>query len=150
MDLRSRRDTVRLGHAIAALLEPSMLVLLSGDLGAGKTFLARSICRGLGVPAQDRITSPTFSLVHEYEVSRGVLLHADLYRLRDAKDVATEIGRLGLAERRREGAIALVEWGNELGSLLGFAYDLQVTLTRADAGRAASFDGPLAKHLSTK
>ncbi len=150
MELHSRRATVRLGRAIAALLQPSMLVLLTGDLGTGKTFLVRSICRRLGVPVSERITSPTFSLVHEYEVDRGTVLHADLYRLREAKDACAEIARLGLAERRREGAIVLVEWGNELGSLLGFTYDLQVTLTRTDMSRTAFVDGPLAAHLSTK
>ena len=127
-----------------------MLILLTGSLGTGKTFLVRSICRGLGVPSQDRVTSPTFSLVHEYEVERGVVLHADLYRLRDTKDVGSEIARLGLAERRREGAIVLVEWGNELGTLLGLPYDLQVTLTRASGVRLVSIEGPLAASLSTK
>ncbi len=150
MKLHSRRDTVHLGRRIAALLKPGMLVLLAGDVGAGKTFLARSIGRGLGIPTNERVTSPTFSLVHEYEVDRGLLLHADLYRLRDATDVPREILRLGLAERRREGAIVLVEWGNELGDLLGSAYDLSVTIERNESGRAATLEGPLAEMLSTK
>jgi tRNA threonylcarbamoyladenosine biosynthesis protein TsaE len=150
MELHSRRDTVRLGHRIAGLLEPGVLVLLSGDLGSGKTFLARAICRGLGVPATERVTSPTFALVHEYEVNRGILLHADLYRLLDAVDAGREVARLGLAEQRREGAMVLVEWGNDLGALLGSAYDLRVTLKRTDRVRSATLEGPLAEMLSTK
>ena len=112
--LASRRDTTRLGARIAQTLAPGDLVLLAGDLGAGKTFLARAIARALGVPSETAIASPTFTLVQEYETPRGVLLHCDLYRLRDEADparTAVEIRRLGIAERRSEGAIVLVEWG---------------------------------------
>ena len=117
--LASRRDTTRLGGRIAAVLEPGDLVLLSGDLGAGKTFLARAIARARGVPTDIAIASPTFTLVQEYETPNGALLHVDLYRLReeglDAKvspATVREVRRLGLAERRAEGAILLVEWGH--------------------------------------
>ncbi len=120
--LGTRRDTTRLGARIAAELASGDLVLLSGDLGAGKTFLARAIARGLGVPANVAIASPTFTLVQEYETKKGPLLHVDLYRLRDddREKTRAEIRRLGLAERLHEGAIVLVEWGEgyeaELGS----------------------------------
>ena len=121
--LGTRRHTTRLGERIAAMLEPGDLVLLSGDLGAGKTFLARAIARALGVPANVAIASPTFTLVQEYETSKGTLLHVDLYRLRDDDREKTrkEILRLGLAERRAEGAIALVEWGEGYEAELGEA-----------------------------
>lgn len=142
--LPTRRETTRLGERIAAALAPGHLVLLSGELGAGKTFLARAIGRALGVPASTAIASPTFTLVQEYETTRGVLLHADLYRLRDDADPAktlAEVRRLGLAERRHEGAILLVEWGDDVEQELG-PPDLRVRLEREP--RAALLEGSLA------
>src|SRR3954451_20466786 len=104
--LDTRRDTIQLGRHIAEKLAAGDLVLLSGDLGAGKTFLARAIARALGVPVSVAIASPTFTLVQEYETPRGTLLHADLYRLRDEGETTIrDVRRLGLAERRSEGAI---------------------------------------------
>jgi tRNA threonylcarbamoyladenosine biosynthesis protein TsaE len=149
--LRTRRDTRQLGADIAAKLVSGDLVILSGDLGAGKTFLARTILRGLGVDA--RITSPTFALVHEYDAAAGTsVLHADLYRLRDtaeppdrARALATleaEVARLGLRERRAEGAVVLVEWAEDAAGFLGgdpaFVVSLQ---TGADGARTATLSG---------
>ncbi|MBX3214867.1 MAG: tRNA (adenosine(37)-N6)-threonylcarbamoyltransferase complex ATPase subunit type 1 TsaE [Labilithrix sp.] len=142
--LSTRRDTTRLGARIARALEPGDLVLLSGDLGAGKTFLARAVARARGVPVDVAIASPTFTLVQEYETPRGVLLHVDLYRLRDEDDRAktvSDVRRLGLDERRAEGAIVLVEWGEGLEGELGGAASLSVSMTLDAAGRAASLSG---------
>lgn len=146
--LASRRDTTRLGKRLATALEPGDLVLLSGDLGAGKTFLARAIARELGVPSDVAIASPTFTLVQEYETRRGTLLHCDLYRLRDdgvggeGASVTTlnEVRRLGLAERRADGAILLVEWGEGLERELGSA-SLSVVLSIGPNGRSAKIAG---------
>jgi tRNA threonylcarbamoyladenosine biosynthesis protein TsaE len=144
--LASRRDTTRLGIRIASALAPGDLVLLAGDLGAGKTFLARAIARTLGVPTEVAIASPTFTLVQEYETPRGVLLHADLYRLRDGDQEKTEleIRRLGLAERRAEGAMLVVEWGEGYERPLGGDLKLLVSLTHGDTGtvRTARLSGP--------
>lgn len=140
-----RRDTRRLGADVAAHLAPGDLVLLSGGLGAGKTFLARTIARALGVDA--RVTSPTFALVHEYErTSGGIVAHADFYRLREpapgAPSLEVEVARLGLRERRAEGAIVLVEWGLEAVDVLGgepaFVVSLVVT---EDGARTATLSG---------
>ncbi len=96
--------TAQFGAQLAATLKPGDLVLLSGGLGAGKTALARAIIRTLaGDPTLD-VPSPSFALVQPYEVNGAPLLHADLYRLRDAR----EIDELGLFDR--DDAIVLVEW----------------------------------------
>jgi tRNA threonylcarbamoyladenosine biosynthesis protein TsaE len=112
--LHSRGDTRRFGRRLAACLQPGDLVVLEGDLGAGKTFLARSIARGLGVPAAVRVTSPTFDLVHELP-ARVPLLHVDLYRLEDGESLT----ELGLAERIGGDAVTLVEWGDRFARELG-------------------------------
>ena len=142
LELSSRRETVRLGRAIGAVLEAGDLLLLDGELGAGKTFLARAICRGLGVPSSERVTSPTFSLVHAFE-GRLPLLHADLYRLGGEGEVA----ELGLREARGEGAILLVEWGlPHEGALGGDALVLSLSPREEGPGRSATLraTGPCA------
>jgi len=116
-------------------------VVLAGDLGAGKTFLVRAIARALGV-AQS-VTSPTFTLVHEYQSSRIPLVHADLYRLLAVPGLlAREVARLGLRERRSEGALVLVEWGEAAVDALGG--DPAIALSLAIAGvhrRVATLSG---------
>ena len=143
--LTSRLQTRRLGAAIARLLEPGDLVLLEGPLGSGKTFLTRAIARGLG--ARGRITSPTFTLVREIPTPRGLLLHADLYRLRgDA--LGDETRRMGLRERRDEGCLLVVEWGIDALDALGGAPALVVSLSNTgDHERAAALSGPHAASL---
>lgn len=144
--LASRRDTTRLGKRIGEVIDRGDLVLLSGDLGAGKTFLARAVARALGVPSETAIASPTFTLVQEYETPRGTLLHCDLYRLRDEDPAKTsiEIRRLGLAERRAEGAIVLVEWGEGHARDLGGDAALEVELVIEGEARLARLGGPRA------
>jgi len=128
-----------LGAAVARVLDGGDLVVLSGDLGAGKTFLVRAIARALGVTGH--VTSPTFALVHEYETTRAPLVHADLYRLRGG-DLTAEVARLGLRERRREGAILLVEWGEDAIAALGGEPELAVSLViSADVERVATLTG---------
>jgi tRNA threonylcarbamoyladenosine biosynthesis protein TsaE len=116
--LPNRRATRILGKELAQSLGPGALVLLSGDLGAGKTFLARAILRALGVEEGTVVPSPTFTLLQEYETSHGLVIHADLYRLRDLNP-EVELPKLGLIERRREGAMLLVEWGEGYEAFLG-------------------------------
>jgi tRNA threonylcarbamoyladenosine biosynthesis protein TsaE len=125
VSLQSRGDTRRLGRRLAACLRAGDLVLLEGELGAGKTFLARAIARGLGVPPAVRVTSPTFDLVHELP-ARVPLLHVDLYRLDDAG----ALRELGLADRIGADAVVLVEWGERYAHALG-AGGLRIALELA-------------------
>ncbi len=134
LTLPTRRDMRRLGAALADSLEAGDLVVLEGELGAGKTFLARAVARGLGVPATMPITSPTFTLVNEYP-ARVPLLHADLYRL----DVPDELVELGFMERIGRDAVALVEWGDRFADALG-ANGLWIRLRYADSGRYARLE----------
>ena len=91
-------------------LQPPCLVLLEGDLGAGKTTLVKGIVAGLGAASEDEVTSPSFTLVHEYGPG-GRVFHADLYRIEGARDLAT----LGLEDLSSQAATVLVEWGEKLG-----------------------------------
>jgi tRNA threonylcarbamoyl adenosine modification protein YjeE len=143
--LANRRATTRLGSVLARYLRPGDLVLLSGDLGAGKTFLAGAIAHALGLDAGTAVPSPTFTLVREYETPRAPLLHADLYRLLDAPEaLAAEVERLDLRVRLGDGAIVLVEWGDAAADVLGdVALRVRLTLSGA-ASRIATLSGRLA------
>jgi tRNA threonylcarbamoyladenosine biosynthesis protein TsaE len=112
--MRSRREAQGMGRLIARALAPGDLVVLEGDLGAGKTTLVRSIARGLGVPPSVPVTSPTFELVHELP-GRMPVVHADLYRLAPGDDLE----ELGLLPRIGTDAVVLVEWGDKFAGELG-------------------------------
>lgn len=137
---------MQLGERLATVLQPGDLVLLHGGLGAGKTFLAAAIIHGLGADDATAVTSPTFALVHEYATPRAPVLHVDLYRLREGEvPIETEVARLGLRERRDEGAILIVEWGGEAARSLGQDADLVVELAPSGrTSRVATLSGPRA------
>ena len=110
---KSADDTRELGAALAGLVEPGDIVLLAGDLGAGKTTFTQGFGRALGI--ETPITSPTFTLLRQYGECVPPLLHADVYRI----DELQEVVDLGLAELIDEGAVAVVEWGDMAAPVLG-------------------------------
>jgi tRNA threonylcarbamoyladenosine biosynthesis protein TsaE len=109
----SAEETIALGERIARRLPSQRVVLLRGDLGAGKTTLAKGIVSGLGAAAPDEVSSPTFTLIHEYG-SEGRVYHVDLYRLDELREVAT----LGLEELFDQEAVVLIEWGERFPQIL--------------------------------
>lgn len=123
IELPSRRSTLHLAKRLAQVSVIGDLIVLSGPLGAGKTFLVRGMARALGFPAREPVTSPTFALVQELE-TRLPLVHADLYRL----GAASEVLELGL-DAAREQALVVVEWGENYTAELG-GDALVVELTR--------------------
>jgi tRNA threonylcarbamoyladenosine biosynthesis protein TsaE len=128
--------TRSLAGALAGLCVPGDIVLLAGDLGAGKTAFAQGFGRALGV--QGPITSPTFALLRQYPCGEGAvrtLLHADVYRL----DHLQEIVDLGLGELVEDGGVAVVEWGDVAEPVLGPG-SLTVTIVPADTGDEADED----------
>ncbi len=116
---RSEAGTLALGELLTELLRPPKLVVLRGELGAGKTTLVRGIAAALGAPAED-VSSPTFTLVHEYPVrtSQGLrlrLFHLDLYRM----ETERELEGVGLWEFADEpGTLVIVEWGDRFASVM--------------------------------
>ncbi len=118
-------DTQALAEALSAVARPGDVVVLAGDLGAGKTAFVQGFGRGLGIA--DRITSPTFTLVHVYDGGRLPVHHLDVYRLEQISEALD----LGLAEMLDEGGVVLVEWGDAILPVL--PHDrLEVRLTFGD------------------
>ena len=109
----SEEETIALGQQIARQLPSRRVVLLIGNLGAGKTTLAKGIVSGLGAAPPEEVSSPTFTLIHEYG-TQGRVYHVDLYRLDELREVAN----LGLEELFERDAIVLIEWGERFPKLL--------------------------------
>lgn len=121
----SEDETIAFGERVAAKLPAQCAVLLIGNLGAGKTTLAKGIAKAMGI-APEEVSSPTFTLIHEYSER---LYHVDLYRLDDARAVA----RLGLEELFDRKAVVLVEWGERFPELLpGERVEIRLTRTGDD------------------
>jgi tRNA threonylcarbamoyladenosine biosynthesis protein TsaE len=108
----SEEETIELGRTLARELPPRAVVLLIGNLGAGKTALSKGILSGLGVASPEEVTSPTFTLIHEY--GNGRAYHIDLYRL----DTEAEVETLGLQDLFDREAVVLIEWGERFPKLM--------------------------------
>jgi tRNA threonylcarbamoyladenosine biosynthesis protein TsaE len=122
----SAEETIALGATLAPALRDARIALLRGDLGAGKTTLVKGIAEAFQAATQDDVTSPTFTLVHEYRGPERTLYHIDLYRL----DTERELATLGLEDMsNEEGAILLIEWGEKFDRLQKLR-DLEIVLER--------------------
>jgi tRNA threonylcarbamoyladenosine biosynthesis protein TsaE len=116
-ETHSEEETIELGRRLARDLPSRAVLLLIGNLGAGKTTLAKGIVSGLGAAEPDDVTSPTFPLIHEYGQQAdggGKVYHIDLYRL----DTPAQVATLGLDEIFDRNAVALVEWGERFPQLM--------------------------------
>ena len=129
-ETKSAAGTVAIGRKLAELLTPPRLMILRGDLGAGKTTLVKGIATALGAAEPDEVTSPTFNLIHEYSGTLDGkpmrLLHLDLYRL----DAERQLDPLGLEELETPDALVLIEWGEKFKSIRKRA-DGEIAITAA-------------------
>lgn len=105
----SPEETIALGRSLTASLTPPKIVLLRGDLGAGKTTLVKGIAQGFRAASEEDVTSPTFTLVHEYRGPSASVFHIDLYRV----DTARQLETLGLDDLVSESSLLLIEWGEK-------------------------------------
>lgn len=122
----SPEETIAFGRTLSGLLIPPKLVLLRGDLGAGKTTLVKGIAAAFDAASEEDVTSPTFTLVHEYRGPRVKLYHIDLYRI----DTQRELDTLALDDLRGEDSILLVEWGEKFPRFTR-ERDIEISLDRA-------------------
>ena len=144
IETKSALDTFNLGRHLGGLLDRPFIIGLSGDLGAGKTVFIQGLARGLGVPENIPVTSPTYTLVNEYP-GRRTLYHVDLYRIEDPG----ELGDIGLDEILSGNCLAAVEWAERLPE---DSPDPNIVIQISDAGgdtRCFSlfFYGPAAPDL---
>jgi len=127
---QSADETIAFGRTLAGLLRPPKLVLLRGYLGAGKTTLVKGIAAAFEAAAEEDVTSPTFTLVHEYRGPRATLYHIDLYRV----DTPRELETLALDDLRSENSLLLIEWGEKFPRLLR-ERDVEISLERKGESR---------------
>ena len=130
----SEEDTIELGRKIATELTRPCLVLLSGNLGAGKTTITKGIVSGLGAATVDEVSSPTYTVIHEYG---NDVYHVDLYRLERAEEVAL----LGLDEIFDRGAVMLIEWGEAYKRVLPRTNPVEIRLQADGDDRLIEISG---------
>lgn len=123
----SEAETRAIGARLAAQLQPGAVLLLSGDLGAGKTAFTKGLAEGLGIDSAE-VTSPTFTLVHEYRGGRLPLIHVDLYRLDRA-----DLDEIGLDQDLANLGVTVVEWSERLSRAVRDAIRIRITDLGSDA-----------------
>ncbi len=121
----SDEETIELGRKLVTQLRPPKLVLLRGELGTGKTTLVKGIAEGFGAARQDDVTSPTFTLIHEYRSPKVTVYHIDLYRI----DTERELETLGIDDLFGEDSVLLVEWGDKFERFQR-EHDVEIVLER--------------------
>jgi len=126
---RSEDETHALAHRLAATLEPGDVLLLSGNLGAGKTAFVRGLAAGLGIEPGE-VSSPTFTIVHEYRGGRLTLYHVDLYRLDEAASTELGLEEMGVAD-----GVLAIEWPERLSHTLPGAIEVTMEIVGEDVRR---------------
>ena len=119
----SPEETIALGRTLAEVLTPPKLVVLRGDLGAGKTTLVKGIAEAFRAASQEDVTSPTFTLIHEYRGPTTILYHIDLYRV----DTPRQLETLGIDDLVADNTVLLIEWGEKFARFEGES-DLEIAL----------------------
>ncbi len=123
----SAEETIALGRSLAGMLAPPKLVLLRGDLGAGKTTLVKGIAEAFQAASAEDVTSPTFTLIHEYRGPAANLYHIDLYRI----DTPRQLETLGLDDLIADNSILLIEWAEKF-ERFERERDVEIALARMD------------------
>jgi len=121
----SPEETIALGRKLATMLAPPKLVLLRGELGAGKTTLVKGIAEGFDAAAEEDVTSPTFTLIHEYHGPTVNLYHIDLYRV----DTLRQLETLGIDDLIADNSVLLIEWGEKFPRFVK-ERDVEIALER--------------------
>ena len=129
---KSAEETIALGRELAKLLAPPKLVVLRGELGAGKTTLVKGISQGFDAASEEDVTSPTFTLIHEYRGPSATVYHIDLYRI----DTQRELDTLALDDLMTENSVLLIEWGEKFERFRR-ERDVEVTLIRMSENERA-------------
>src|SRR5271167_3763497 len=122
---RSPEETIALGRTLAELLAPPKIVVLRGDLGAGKTTLVKGIAEAFQAASAEDVTSPTFTLIHEYRGPAANLYHIDLYRI----DTPRQLETLGLDDLIADNSVLLIEWGEKFARFVK-ERDVEIAMER--------------------
>lgn len=131
----SERETEEVGETLGRTVPPGAVIAFTGDLGAGKTAFTRGLARGLGI--RDRVTSPTFTIVNEYEGGRLPLFHFDMYRL----ESSDELFDIGWEDYLHRGGVCAVEWSERVSDALTSALRVDIRRGGGDNDRVITIEG---------
>ncbi len=131
-------DTFRIGQSLGSRLHPPAIVLLTGELGAGKTVFTKGVVTAFGVSGDETVRSPSFSLVNVYDTPAGRVFHVDLYRLSSTRDLQS----IGFEEILASNAIVIVEWAEKLAIPIPEAYMVRIEIDASSGQRRLVIDSP--------